>query len=322
LLDSFPQPRRLLVQWVPHGYGYHSMNIFFCLWLWARARMKRDKVEIMFHEVWLSFGISWKANVAAAVHRLMVMLLKRAASKMWISGESWRKFLSGAKVPIRWLPVPSSIPAGAEPQEVATVRKRYCDDKKFLVGQFGIGSSLVRNLLREFIPVLLRDRGDVTFLLIGKGSQEFAQELYQECPDIRDRVFYTGLLSSQKIAAHVSACDLIAQLYPDGISTRRTSAMSALCNGRPLLTTSGHSTEPFWSSCGQIALAPTGNVGALIARAKQLLQDEEERERMAAGGRELYQNLFDVSVLVQVLRGNRAPLQQQSIVAAISCGKV
>src|SRR5580765_7945820 len=25
-LDQFPRPRRVLVQWVPHGYGYKSMN--------------------------------------------------------------------------------------------------------------------------------------------------------------------------------------------------------------------------------------------------------------------------------------------------------
>src|SRR5690242_6687524 len=35
-LDQFPGPRRILVQWVPHGYGYKSMNVAFCWWLWNR----------------------------------------------------------------------------------------------------------------------------------------------------------------------------------------------------------------------------------------------------------------------------------------------
>src|SRR5438094_5217767 len=38
LLNKFPKPRRLLVQWVPHGYGYRSMNLAFCLWIWNRAK--------------------------------------------------------------------------------------------------------------------------------------------------------------------------------------------------------------------------------------------------------------------------------------------
>ena len=36
-LDRFPAPRRILVQWVPHAYGYRSMNVGFCRWLRNRA---------------------------------------------------------------------------------------------------------------------------------------------------------------------------------------------------------------------------------------------------------------------------------------------
>ena len=39
LLDAYPSPRRLVVQWVPHGYGRRAMNVPFCLWLWrGRSR--------------------------------------------------------------------------------------------------------------------------------------------------------------------------------------------------------------------------------------------------------------------------------------------
>src|SRR5438105_4425025 len=39
---------RLLVQYVPHGYGWKAMNLPFCLWL---ARQRRLPVWVMFHEV-------------------------------------------------------------------------------------------------------------------------------------------------------------------------------------------------------------------------------------------------------------------------------
>ncbi len=35
-LDQFPPPRRLLIQYVPHAYGYKAMNLPFCLWLRSR----------------------------------------------------------------------------------------------------------------------------------------------------------------------------------------------------------------------------------------------------------------------------------------------
>src|SRR6266700_1765774 len=78
-LDEFDPPRRLLVQWVPHGYGYRSMNLPFCLWLWNRSWRCGDRVELMVHEPFLAFGEgSWRQDAAALVHRLMTVILLQA----------------------------------------------------------------------------------------------------------------------------------------------------------------------------------------------------------------------------------------------------
>ncbi|HEV3039159.1 MAG TPA: glycosyltransferase family 4 protein [Candidatus Angelobacter sp.] len=317
LLNEFSGPRRLFVQWVPHGYGYRSINVFFCLWLWMRARLKRDQVEIMFHEVWLSFGGTWKANLAAGMHRIMVKLLKHAASRIWVAGESWRKYLRGARAPVQWLPVPSNVQSQIDPAAVASLRQRCCAHEGLLIGHFGIGDSLVERMLRQLIPEVLRNRTQASFLLIGKSSEKFAQEVRLDFPEIGERIFSSGMLPSSEIAAHISACDLIVQPYIDGISTRRTAAMAALANGRPLLTTSGHSTESFWQHCNQLVLVPADDSSALAARTNQLLDNPGERTRMALEGRKLYETLFDVSVSVDVLRGVRAPLQQESVELAV-----
>src|SRR5271168_5022585 len=58
-LDRFPAPRRILVQYVPHGYGRRSMNVPFCTWLWRRAQ-QGDSIEIMVHEAFLNFEGSWR----------------------------------------------------------------------------------------------------------------------------------------------------------------------------------------------------------------------------------------------------------------------
>src|SRR5687768_9773962 len=44
-LDSHAVPRRLLVQYVPHGFGRRAVNVGFCLWLLKRARVNGDHVE-------------------------------------------------------------------------------------------------------------------------------------------------------------------------------------------------------------------------------------------------------------------------------------
>ncbi|HET6841838.1 MAG TPA: glycosyltransferase family 4 protein [Candidatus Angelobacter sp.] len=307
LMDEFPGPRRLFVQWVPHGYGYRAMNIFFCLWIWLRARMKHDQVQIMFHEVWLSFGINWKANIAAAAHRVMIALLKRAAEKIWISGEAWRKFLPGAAAPIGWLPVPSNITPETSPERIREVRARCQAGSAQLIGHFGIGNLLVENLLHAAVPAILRASPSALFLLIGKGGEKLAMEMHRRYPDLSQRVFFTGVLPSTEISACIAACDLLIQPYADGISTRRTAAMAVLASGRPLLTTSGHSTEPFWRESGKLAIVPAQDTEAFTARAIELLKNKSERERMACAGKELYRAVFDVAVSTQILRGEREP---------------
>src|SRR5262249_24483488 len=82
-LDRFPRPRRLLVQWVPHAYGWQSLNVAFCAWLLYRARICRDDVQVMVHEAFLSFAGTWRQWAAATVHRFMTLLLLGAARLVW-----------------------------------------------------------------------------------------------------------------------------------------------------------------------------------------------------------------------------------------------
>ena len=115
-LNQSPGPRRLLVQWVPHGYGFYSMNLGFCLWLWNRAARHGDKVELMVHEPFLGFGEgSWRQNIPAALHRLMTMILLRAAERVWVSIPEWERRLRpwalGRNLPFQWLPIPSQAEA-------------------------------------------------------------------------------------------------------------------------------------------------------------------------------------------------------------------
>src|SRR5262249_40403033 len=89
-LDAYPGPRRLLVQWVPHGYGWRSMNVPFCLWLNQRARRRGDCLELMVHEPFLAFREgSALQDAVAAVHRIMTVLLLSAAPRVWLSIPEW-----------------------------------------------------------------------------------------------------------------------------------------------------------------------------------------------------------------------------------------
>ena len=53
--------------------------------------------------------------------------------------------------------------------------------------------------------------------------------------------------------------------------------MAALANGRPVVSTSGPSTEPIWAESKGVALTPTGDVDALARAVDEWLADPDGR---------------------------------------------
>jgi len=304
-LDRFPAPRRLFVQWVPHGYGYKSLNVSFCLWLWDRAR-RGDYVDLMVHEPYLPFKRdSWRQSCAAAIHRLMTVILLSSAWHVWISTPSWRERLMpyafGRALGFDWLPITSSVPPANDSASTAAIRRQYAP-KGLLIGHFGTFGPPIVPLLREILTVLLQAAPSVSVLLIGGGSRTFRDNFVRQFEGFRERVHALGHLDHPALSHHISACDVLIQPYPDGVSTRRTTVMAALSHGRPVVTTSGPLTESFWEPSGAVALAPAGDTETFLRSLTPLLESPVERNRLGEAARELYCTQFDIHHIVNRLR--------------------
>jgi glycosyltransferase involved in cell wall biosynthesis len=306
-LDQFPAQRHILVQWVPHGYGYRSMNVPFCLWLLYRSVICGDSVQIMVHEPYLAFTprALWQ-NIAAVVHRIMTVILLGATRQVWISIPRWEAkllpYTLGRWHRFRWLPVPSNITVTNDTGETQAVRRRYSQDS-LLIGHFGTYGVGITSLLE---PVLtsLHERGSLyKFLLMGRGSQEFLRELVSRRPQFADSIFAKDALAETDLSVHIAACDLLVQPYPDGVSCRRGSTMVALSHGKPVVTTSGHLTESLWKDSGAVAIAPVGDALRLARLVEQLEMDSQERFRLGEAGRQLYKERFDLSHTIASLHG-------------------
>src|SRR5207247_1260480 len=165
-LNRSPAPRRILVQYVPHAFGWKGANLPFCLWLRLR---RHDSIWVMFHEVmFLAEGDPRVSRLAlAAVNRWMAMLVAGAAERAL--------------------------------ENLAVV-------------------------------------SDCHVLLLGDRSDAICRALTSAHPSLAGRLFATGRLTAGDVSRHVAACDLMLQPYPDGISSRRTSAMVALAHGRAIVT--------------------------------------------------------------------------------------
>jgi glycosyltransferase involved in cell wall biosynthesis len=305
-LNHFPAPRRLLVQWVPQGYGYRSINLPFCLWLWKRAKLKHDRIEIMVHEPFLPFGEgSTKQDLAAAVHRLMVVILLNGASRIWVSIPDWetrlRPFVLGGNKSFGWLPVPSNIPVIDDPDGVARVRAQYAFPDSPLVGHFGAYDQYMTELMLELLPSLLNGLNKPSVMLLGKGSLELRARLIELRPDLSQSVRATGVISAADVSRHISACDVMLQPYQDGVSGRRTSVMTALSHGVPVVTTAGKATERCWVESEAVKLTKVGDVSSMLEAVQSLLADEGMRNSMGDLGTRLYRERFDIQQTISAL---------------------
>jgi glycosyltransferase involved in cell wall biosynthesis len=304
-IESFRGPLRLLVQWVPHGYGWNSMNIPFCLWLWRRAR-RGDRVEIMLHEAFLEFSGNLRQRSAALVHRVMTMILLQAASQVWMSTESWKPMWSpyclGRRVTFTALPVPTNIPVVACAAATSRARLLYSPDGQTVIGHFSTYGKLITRMMDPLIPVLLRNKKDRVLLLIGKAGERYRTELLRANPDLTGRILASPAANAAEISILLQSCDLLLQPFPEGITTRRTSAMAGLAHGIPVVSNAGPMTESFWADSGAIGIAPGGEPADLLACAEAILEDPVARGRLTQRAREFYDEEFDVRHMIRALR--------------------
>ena len=260
----------------------------------------------MVHEPYVEF--SWRSpahSAMAAVHRLMTLVVLAAARRAWIAIPAWeaclRPYALGRDLPMTWLPIPGCVAPGAV-ADTGPVRARFAPLDRPVIGHFGSHGGAIATLLDGCVPELMATASQPSLLLLGADGPAYRDALVARHPDWRDRIHAAGFLDDPALAAHLAACDLLIQPYPDGVTSRRTSVMACLSQARPVVTTRGRLTEPLWAASGAVALADVGDAGRLAEEAVRLLADAAARARLGARGRQLYDDTFSVDRVVTALR--------------------
>jgi glycosyltransferase involved in cell wall biosynthesis len=302
-LNQLPRARRLLVYWVPHAYGYKSMNVLLCLWIWIRSAVHKDRVELMVQECFLDFSKhSLRQSAAAFIHRIMMVVLLNAADYVWIAIPSYKKNLRpytlGKRVPFDYLPVPSNVAVVENSLAVAEARKRFAPNG-LLIGHFGTFGRNITELLEKVIPTVLREL-DASLVLLGTGGDVFCERLLQLFPDLAGRIHATGYLDDAALSAHLAACDVMVQPYGDGVTGRRGSTLAPLAHGCLIVTNSTGVTEHFWKETGAVVLAPL-NASDFVEAIRRLQSDPGERRRISTAARETYLRYFEPSRMVKII---------------------
>lgn len=304
-LQDLSGPHRILVQYVPHAFGWKSMNLLFCLWLY---RHRRESIWVMFHEVAFPRGTFWtfKRNLLAAVTRRMAILVARSTERVLVSIPAWelplRKWVPKLGN-VTWCPIPSNTPEHSEPSEAEHIHASLCPmDGGQVIGHFGTYGHEIASQLSMILPPLLEENPARVALLLGRGGPAFTGKIKAKHPRLTSRLVAPGELSPAEVANHLSACDLLVYPFPDGASSRRTSLMAGLALGLPIVTTEGALSEPLWRESQAVALVSVGAPELATEAVNSLLADPERRIGLGARAARLYREQFSLARTIATLR--------------------
>jgi glycosyltransferase involved in cell wall biosynthesis len=295
---------RVLLEYVPHSFGMKAMNVPLCLLL---LRHRHRDITVMFHEV--AYPIERRQpvghNLLGVVNRIMAAMLARAASRIFVAAEAWKievaRYAPTGRE-IRWLPVPSTIRVSVDRAGTLEKRVRFVAPGVTLLGHFGTYGPLVTAQLKPGLLSILAARNDVKVLLIGRQSESFLDDLLREHRSFAPRVFATGPLPETDVSESISACDIMIQPYPDGITARNTSALAGLVHRKAVVTTTGRWSEDLWRRSGAVMLAPCNDADSFAHSVFELVDDRDRANAMGRAAIKLYRDVFDLRRTIEALR--------------------
>ncbi|CEK15915.1 glycosyltransferase family 4 protein [Chthonomonas calidirosea] len=279
----------LLLQYNPFSYGRWGFNP----WLpFAMRAVKRRGVHfaVMFHETFVPV-LNWKFAVMTTWQRFQARELWRASERCFISTEAWwHQQLapwSGGPRPIH-LPVGSNIPYLGIPPDEARSRLAIAPET-LVLGYFGtVHGALRLSWFRQALQQLQSRSLPVLFLYIGPNQKEMCA-LFENLPIRAD-----GLCPPAEVSLRLSAVDIYLAPFVDGVSTRRSSYITALAHRLPSVGTLGEHTDSLWMSTNGTAylLTPAEDQKAFLDAVALLALNPDRRMAMGREARAFYESNF------------------------------
>jgi glycosyltransferase involved in cell wall biosynthesis len=293
----------LLIQYNPFLYAHRGFNPWLVAAVAkARAQQPNLRVALMAHELFM-FAENLKFAVLGTFHRLQLWGLLRSVDLAFASLDAWAVELRHwiPNKPVFSLPVGSNVPLVSVSSDFLGTRKQELgiDPSAFVLGAFGSYhyGRMPERMIRT-LETLHKRNIKVHLLFIGSGEEQ----LRKICPaHLHPILTTTGSLGCEAVSTHLQLVDLLLSPFLDGISTRRSSAISCLSHGLPLLTTSGRLSDELWREAFGDGLIPVEDEAAYFDAAYQLCLDREKLKKFTHISQSLYQDQFTWERIAQRL---------------------
>jgi hypothetical protein len=287
----------VLLQYSPFWYGRRSFSPGLPIAIWRlKASRRRPAIALMVHETFMP-ATNWRWAIMGTWQRVQLFALQAAADIQFHSTEAWmaRARQRWPAPPARHLPVASNFPDGRADRE----REREAlglEDGELVLACFRTHHrDGFRDAVMGAAEAVAAAGHRVRLINFGGGTPAV---------EARDgvTVFSPGYLEPDRIASLLSAVDIFLAPHLDGVSTRRTTVMSALQHELAVIGTDGYYTDEMLREASDaIRLVPLDRPDLFADAARELAEDASARRALGKAGRALYEGHFDWPVLTASL---------------------
>ena len=288
--------KTVILQYAPGLYlhkGYNKDLIIF----WKECAKKFQTLLIV-HETYywfIKYPGTWLKGI---VKQYVLCSLVRTSDHIFCGSELYLnhiKRFSNNSEKIHYLPIPNNIPPQyfSDNQKQALRQKLEISPQQIVLTLFGCLASIRQNWVKK-LDIYLKEIGySVTWLLLGEAKHV---QISFCNPVIRP-----GTLSAQDLSYYLQISDVLLMPHEFGIGAKRTSLMSAIEHGIPVVGTDARLTDSFLRQLPSIFLVSDGNYRAFQEQLINILQQKSNLENAIQLTQEYYQKHLSWKNVIQIL---------------------
>jgi glycosyltransferase involved in cell wall biosynthesis len=284
-------PTDLVLQYTPQMLGASRFGSPATLWLAQQARRAGMKVALLAHELYLPFrGRRLDLLAGAALMRAQLVGLMRIVDRVIVT----MQMRVGEIAPLGRL---AGVKRGAGVVRIGTAALPLSRVRRPGRLRLGVFSTLANTkrfdvALEAFAAVHAR-HPQAELVLLGDLGQPGDPRLRELTDAIarqpgRDRVRVTGKLDLADVAREVAELDVYLFPMTSGANTRTSTLPLAFGTGVPAVATRSYETDDIFVADDNLVFADEMTGAAFGRAALRLADDAAFAERVAAGGRALY----------------------------------
>ena len=283
-------PDWVLLQYNPFSYGKWGRNLHLPrVMQHIKRTCPQTRFALMVHEPFVPLT-SWQFAVMATWQRWQLWRLGQTADVVFFSIDPWVKQFRHwfPNKPVVHLPVGSNIPRVPISREEARARLGIREET-LVLGLFGtMSAGRMLGLVRDAALALAQSGLPVQVLYIGPHQA-------QVCAALGDvDIIADGPAPAEEVSRRFVAMDIYLVPYSDGISTRRTTLMTALQHGIAAVGIRGFLTDDLLIHAAGSAflLADADKPEDFTAAVSSLAENAEQRQCLGQAAEQLYEREF------------------------------